>query len=231
MAAVYNGDVARDCNKGGGDPQRCNEHGLDFRLNDPPLLVAEGSYQYELAGGTLPGTIKIGGWNHFGTFEDQRFDVGGGLLGITGDDPKSIDDNYALYVVMDQLLWRVPGSEYPQGVSIFARVAGARSDRNLVEFYFDGGFTFTGMIPGRPDDAVAVGFAYTDISDQVAAFDVDSGESVARNYESLIESAYTKEIKKGWLLQPDFQYFWNPGGNIASVDDATVVGARSTILF
>ena len=43
------------------------------------------------------------------------------------------------------------GGEDPQGVAIFARFMGAPSDRNLVDFYFDGGFTFTGMIPGRPE--------------------------------------------------------------------------------
>ena len=32
------------------------------------------------------------------------------------------------------------------------------------------------MIPGRPDDGLAIGFAYTGISDRVHAFDVDFGE-------------------------------------------------------
>lgn len=38
-------------------------------------------------------------------------------------------------------------------------------------------------------------------------------------------------------VQPDFQYVWNPGGNVPdstgreSLDNATVVGARTTISF
>ncbi|MEZ5828415.1 MAG: carbohydrate porin [Hyphomicrobiales bacterium] len=231
MIGIYNGDPAPQCNKAGGDPQRCNDHGTDFELDDDPLLMAEGAYNYDLAGGRLPGTIKIGGWNHFGTFEDQRVDVGGGLIGVTGNAGKPLDHDWALYVIVDQLLWRVPGSEDPEGVGVFFRFAGAPEDRNLVDFYFDGGFTFTGMIPGRPRDAFAVGFAYTKISDDASAFDVDSGEPVARNYESLVEVAYTLELTEGWILQPDFQYFWNPGGRVAGVDDAAVVGARTTITF
>jgi CxxC motif-containing protein (DUF1111 family) len=70
---------------------------------------------------------------------------------------------------IDQLIWRVPGSEEPQGVGIFARFIGAPKDRNLIDFYFDGGLTFSGMIPGRPNDMFAIGFAYTGISDQVGA--------------------------------------------------------------
>jgi porin len=87
------------------------------------------------------------------------------------------------------------------------------------------------MIPGRSDDALAIGFAYTDISDQVHAFDVDSGEPVARNYEALIEICYTYQIKPGWTLQPDFQYIFQPGGNVPDVDDAAVLGARTSISF
>ncbi len=36
MVALYNGDPAPQCDKAGGDPQRCNDHGLDFELDDPP---------------------------------------------------------------------------------------------------------------------------------------------------------------------------------------------------
>jgi porin len=227
MVGVYNGDPAPPC--ASEDPQRCNDHGLDFELDDQPLLMVEGAYKYNQ--NRLAGTIKIGGWNHFGSFEDQRFDSGGALIAVTGNAGRPLDHNWGLYGIIDQLVWRVPGSEEPQGVGIFARVIGAPADRNLIDFYADGGVTFTGMIPGRPDDAFAVGFAYTNISNRVSAFDVDFGEPVARNYEALIEICYTYQINPGWSLQPNFQYIFQPGGNVAGVEDATVVGARTTIGF
>ncbi|MGH6866159.1 MAG: carbohydrate porin [Methyloceanibacter sp.] len=229
MVGIYNGDPAPQCNKAGGDPQRCNDHGLDFELDDPPLLMAEGAYTYNEDG--LRGIIKIGGWNHFGTFNHQRFDSGGALIAVTGNEGRPLDHNWGLYAIVDQLIWRVPGSEDPQGVGIFARFIGAPEDRNLIDFYFDGGFTFTGMIPGRPADALAIGFAYTGISDDVHAFDVDFGEPVGRNYEALIEICYTYEIKPGWSVQPDFQYIFQPGGNVSGQRDAAVVGARTSIAF
>jgi porin len=197
-------------------------------LDDPPLLMIEGKYSY---GKTLPGTIKVGGWNHFGTFEDVRFDSGGALIATTGNPGRPLDNDWGFYGIIDQLVWRVPGSDDPKGVGLFARVIGAPEDRNLVDFYFDGGITFTGMFRNRPNDALAVGFAYTGISDQVHAFDIDFGEPVARNYEALIEVCYTYEIKQGWSLQPDFQYIFQPGGNVAGVDDAVVGGVRSSINF
>ena len=62
-------------------------------------------------------------------------------------------------------------------------------------------------------------------------YDVDLAEPVARNYEALIEICYTYEIRSGWTVQPDFQYIFQPGGNVAGVDDAAVVGARTSINF
>jgi porin len=229
MIGVYNGDPPPPCNKAGGDPQRCNPHGLDFELDDPPLLMVEGSYKYNQQ--RLAGTIKVGGWNHFGTFAHQRFDSGGGLIAVTEEPGRPLDNDWGFYGIIDQLIWRVPGSEEPKGVGVFARFIGAPEDRNLVDFYVDTGITFTGMFRNRPGDALAIGFAYTNISDQVSAFDVDFGEPVARNYEALIEICYTYEIKPGWSLQPDFQYIFQPGGNVAGVDDAAVLGARTSITF
>ena len=228
MAAVYNSHPAPDC--ANGDPQVCNDRGLDFELGDPPLIFAQAAYSYNQK--ALAGTVKFGGWNDFGDFEDQRFDSGGALIAVSGLPGRVIDDNYGFYGIIDQLIWRAPGSEEEaQGIGVFARVIGAPTDRNLVDFYFDGGLTFTGMFRGRPGDALAVGFAYTGISNRASAFDVDVGETIARNYEALIEICYTYEIKPGWSFQPDFQYIFQPGGNVAGVDDAAILGARTSITF
>ena len=87
MVAVYNGDPAPPC--WSDDPQICNNHGLDFELDDPPLLMAEGVYKYNQAG--LAGAVKFGGWNHFGKFEHQRFDSGGALIAVTGNSGRPLD--------------------------------------------------------------------------------------------------------------------------------------------
>ena len=228
LVGVYNGDPAPSC--ANEHPQRCNDHGLDFELDDDPLLMVEGVYRYN-RNGRLPGAVKIGGWKHFGTFEDQRFDSGGALIAVTGNSGRPLEHNWGLYGIIDQLVWRMPGSEEPKGVGVFARLISAPEDRNLIDFYTDMGVTFTGMLGNRPNDALAIGFAYTNISDRVTAFDADFGEPVARNYEALIEIVYNYEIKPGWLLQPDFQYLFQPGGNVAGLKDAAVLGARTSISF
>lgn len=228
MIGVYNGNPAPNCSAD--DPQECNPDGLDFGLRDNALLMAEGSYSYTLGGGALPGTIKVGGWNHFGSFEHLYVDAGGNPIAISGNNGKPLDNDYALYVILDQLLWHAPGTEEGQGLGFFTRFAGAPDDRNYVDFYFDVGLTFTGMIPGRPNDALAIGYAYTSISNKAQAYNVTNGDPAGDGYEALIEIAYTMEVVDGWTLQPDFQYIMNPDGGVEA-DNATVIGARSTFSF
>jgi porin len=223
-AGLFNGDPAGPCDT---DPQVCNPHNLEFRIKDPPLLYVEGVYKYHQGAGQLPGTIKLGGWRHFGDFEAAR------------DPDRIIDGNYGLYAIIDQMIYRMPGEGDPKGISVFGRVIGAPSDRNIVDIYWEAGLTFFGVRPSRPDDILGIGFAYTGISDQFSAFQRGSGETIIANYEALLEIAYTAEIVPGWYVQPDFQYFWNPGGRVVPnpddptkpIPDAAVLGLRTTINY
>ena len=235
MTAVYDDDPIGPCAEDL-DPGQCNKNGLEFRLDDPPLLLAEADYSYN-QGGARPGIIKFGGWYDFGKFDDQRLDVNHGLQAITGLDPLEHDGTYGIYGIIDQMVYRLPGDGDAKGVSVFARVIGSPSDRNQIDAYFDTGVVFTGIIRRRPNDVFGVGLAYTGISDDASAFDRDSGLSVIRNHEVFLEISYTAEIVPGWTLQPDFQYIWTPGGNMPDdtgtrpIKDATVLGARTTISF
>jgi porin len=111
MLGVYNGDPAgAHCT---GNPQVCDDNGLDFRFDSPPLLMAEGSYKYNQEG-HLPGTIKIGGWNQFGTLHNQPFGSGSPTVAVTFDSVP-IKSDWAIYGIIDQLLWRVPGQQGCKG--------------------------------------------------------------------------------------------------------------------
>ena len=235
MIGVYNGDPANpDCTNE--NPQVCNSDGLDFNLDSPALLMVEGRYKYNLTD-HLPGEIKIGGWDHFGSFPDKRFDSDDQPIAIALNQGRPIDGDWAIYGIIDQLVWRLPGSEDPKGIGLFGRIMGAPSDQNLVDFYAEAGITFSGMIPHRADDLLGIGFAYTGVSDRVHGFDIDSALPVAQNHEAVLEICYTAQLKSGWTLQPDFQYFWQPGGNVpdtsgnGAVENAAVFGARTTLNF
>ena len=208
---VYNGDPAgAHCT---GNPQVCDDDGLDFRLDTPPLMIAEGSYKYN-QNGQLPGTVKVGGWNQFGTLHNQPFGLGAPTVAMTFNSVP-IESDWAIYGIVDQLVWRVPDSKVPKGIGLFARVIGAPGQQNLVDFYADGGVTFSGMMPHRADDKL--GYRprlYRHIQRRALALDVETGRPIARTYEALFEICYTAQLNPGWTLQPDFQYIWQPGGGI-----------------
>jgi porin len=220
MAAVFSGEEARDCPPDE-DPQRCNPYGLDFPFGDGALFMAEGFYKYKA--GELPGRVKLGGWVHTGDFENLA-------------DPMVTEDgDYGLYAVWDQTIANLDSNG--RNIAIFARIIGAPEDRNEIDFYAEGGITVTGPLACRPNDLLGIGFAYTGISDSAQQADVNQGLSVIRDYESLLEVSYTASIIPGFSIQPDLQYFWNPGAGVPNssgtkpVENALVLGVRSTINY
>ncbi len=214
LAAVFNGYPA---DPNAVDPQRANRHGLNFRVDDPPLFMVEGQFKYEFG---LPGMLRLGGWRHFGDFTDQR----------TG---APIDGDHGLYAVVDQQLWN---GGWDQGVSVFGRISGSPDKQNLIDFYFDMGIVASGLVPGRAKDSFGVAFGYGDISARARAADIDAALPVIRDYEAVVEFKYEAEVMPGWTVSPDFQYIWNPGGGVenpnrpgVAVGNTAVFGVRSVI--
>jgi porin len=64
-----------------------------------------------------------------------------------------------------------------------------------------------------------------------------SGPLRVGSFEALLEICYTAQLSTGWTLQPDFQYFWQPGGGPpepsgkGTIANAAVWGVRTTINF
>jgi porin len=264
-AAIFNGDPA---GPGLGNPVERDPFGLSFRVNDRPLFIVELAHAYgqeqlgsarenpnqegysartsarRSSASDLPGTVKIGAWVHTGWFADQRLDAQGGLLAVSNGPPLQHRGNYALYGVVDQMLWRLPGGT-DRGVSFFLRGMAAPSDRNLIDLYADGGFTFRGPIASRPGDTMGLGLAFGRVSARAAAFDRDviavTGTPMpVRDLEATIELSYQWQLANNWFVQPDLQYVLHPGGNIVNplnpsstspIPNALVFGMRTTMKF
>ena len=114
----------------------------------------------------------LGAWVNTGSFADQRFNTQGALLAIAGGAPLQHQGNDAIYGVVDQMLWRVPGPG-DRSLNFFMRAMAAPGDRNLIDVYTDGGFAFKGLIERRANDTTGLGFAVGRISPAGAAFDRD----------------------------------------------------------
>ena len=196
LAAVFNGDPA---GPGEGDPQLRNKYGVNFRLKDPPFVIAEAQFRNN-QGKTDTGlatTLKFGAWAHFGKFNDNRLADDGTLLADpdgSGRPLKRRTDN-GVYGVFEQQLYRPQGGDARSGITLFGLASGSPQDRNLINFWFQTGLVFAGMIPSRPDDKVGAIFEYSRYSNSVRAFEQDQIAftgipEVIQDYEADLELNY-----------------------------------------
>ena len=216
-----------------------------FSFRGGAFLMAEVGYtpnQKKGAAG-LPGAYKFGAWYHTSSrFGDQRFDNTGLSLAdpMSAGIPRDHSGNWGIYGVVDQMLYRVPGTD-DQGLSAFARVGGSPDDRNLISLYADGGLVYKGPIPGRPDDKIGIAAAYARIGDNARGLDRDTSFFggffyPVRSSEAMIELTYQAKLAPWWTLQTDLQYNIRPGGGVLNDDgrlrqNAWVFGLRSVLTF
>ena len=251
-AAVFNGDPS---GPGDADPQIRDHHGLAFRVNDPPWVIGQVRFNYDIdiGGRPLAGNFTPGAWKHYGSFDSQRFTAEGlSIADPSGSGvPAKLRGNYGIFAVIEQVLYRPPEvkdnttSASIPGVTAFGRIAYSPPDRNLIDLYLDGGIGFVGFTPGRPLDRFGVAMAYMRISNTARALDLDTQsftgvQSPVRSNETLIEMIYEAHIKPGWLVAPYFQYVFRPSGGIPNpndpsgtsrIGDAAVFGVTTTIRY
>ncbi|WP_441239280.1 carbohydrate porin [Bradyrhizobium sp. 930_D9_N1_4] len=252
FGAVFNGDPS---GPGDQDPQLRDHHGLAFRVNDPPWVIGQVRFNYDIdiGGRSLAGNFTPGAWKHYGSFDSQRFTTDGQSIADPGGTgiPAKLKGNYGIFAVIEQVLYRPPEvkdnstSASIPGITAFGRIAYSPPDRNLIDLYLDGGIGFVGFTPGRPLDRFGVAMAYMRISNTARSLDVDTNvytgiQGPVRSNETLIEMIYEAHIKPGWLIAPYFQYVLRPSGGIPTpndptgvsrIGDAAVFGVTSTIRY
>jgi porin len=129
-----------------------------------------------------------------------------------------------------------------------ARFADQRVDRaglplaspasTLIDFHFDGGLTYSGLLPGRQSDLAGVGLSYERISRERRGYSEDvravTGVSLPLpDFELAVELSYQAQLAPWWIVQPDLQIIVHPGARLtaAKEDDAVVLGLRTGISF
>jgi porin len=234
LIGIFNGDPA---GPGASDPQFRNRYGLNFRVTDPALVMGEAQFRSntEAKDTGLASTLKIGAWAHFGSFDDMRVANDGKLLADPSGSGVAAKrrGNNGFYGIIEQQLYRPSGGSADSGISVYGRISASPSDRNLIDFYVDGGIVVSGMVPGRPDDKFGGGFIYSQFSKGVRDFDGDQiafgNAAVQRDFEANLELNYQFQMMKNWTLQPNMQFIWHPNGNADR--DAMVVGVRSFVQY
>jgi porin len=244
-AAFFNGNPAPS---GPGNPQVRNSSGTNFLIGEGGFMpIAELAYSFDEQpiSSTNLSDVKLGAWYHTGEFPDQRRDSSGLSLASPGTNgiPAMHGGNFGAYTIVDKMLWRRPDTA-TEGFAAFFRLGYAPPDRNLFSLEIDAGLTFKGLVPTRELDVLGVGTVYGRIGyarrldrDQVLFTGI---ERPIRDYESALEITYEARIAPWWLLQPDLQLIFHPGGYIRApppapigqaIPNALVIGVRSGITF
>jgi porin len=105
--------------------------------------------------------------------------------------------------------------------------------------------TYKGIFPRRELDLLGVAASYARIGNAGRRLDRDDVLFTGiprpiRDYEMVFELTYQARIAPWWVLQPDLQLIFHPGGHIAGlpplpesrpIPNALVVGLRSAITF
>ncbi|WLA86960.1 carbohydrate porin [Bradyrhizobium elkanii] len=245
LGGIFDGDQA---GPGPGDPQERNRYGVNFRVNDPPLLLGQMQYAWNNKKGdpNLTGQIKFGGWQHFGSFADQRLASNGVSLAApaSSGEPLLLSGDIGGWAVLEQQVYRVPhrrrsrnrrvrqGRRHPCrpqpdrslrrcGHRVH-RSAGRATERQVRDR--------SGLRP-RLERAQALDADYRTL--------VDPNWPV-RSFEGLLTAVYQYQIKDGWTVQPNFQYILHPGGGATlptgplagkALRNASVFGLRTTLKF
>ena len=157
----------------------------------------------------LAGAYRVGLW--YDGQPKERF---------AGGSPRR--DDVGFYVSLDQaVLKENADADDAQGLGLFARYGYAHDDVNEIDCFWSVGGQYRGLLAGRDDDVLGLGFARGGLVRE-AGFD--------KSGESILEVYYSARLA-GWLnVTPSVQYVWSPGG-ADGVANACALGIRVQMAF
>jgi porin len=250
LGGVFNGSpIPRDSPS----TPTSNPHGVSFPLDVGTLAIAELQYSYGSsaqgkanADGALPGNYKLGAWYDSYKFDDQQTDTIGLPLAnpLSNGTAAGRHGNFSLYGVADQMIWRSK-DDASRTLNVFIRpMFTPYRDRNLVSASVNAGLALHAPFSGRDSDAFGVEMGTAWASSGASAFDKQmqvfqpSVYTPIRGSETFVEATYQFQVLPSWQIQPDIQYFINPGLGIANPEEPTqrtknefVLGLRTNVNF
>jgi len=165
--------------------------------------------QFDSGKGPMPGAYRVGVWND--PQNKERF-----------SDGKVMRDDVGLYISCDQMVYKEnEGAGDSQGLGVFTRAGWANKKVNEITDFLSLGFQYQGLIEGRDDDVLGLGYAK-------GIFSTEAGYADA--FESVVEIYYNAQVAPWVAVSPSVQFVDNPGGDNA-VEDSVIFGLRAQSVF
>ncbi|MEQ1825870.1 MAG: carbohydrate porin [Pirellula sp.] len=170
--------------------------------------------------GEFPMTMRVGFWRH-----ENKDD----WTEITLDpNPRTFGRNHGFFITGDQMIWKENGAEDDQGLGVFVQYFSSPSNRNVIDQYLGGGLVYKGLLAGRDEDYVGLGFAKAIFSDPFRAQEAVVNNVIIEHSETAVETFYKWFVRDSFSVQPDLQYIARPSGQHR---DALVAGLRFEVVF
>lgn len=180
------------------------------------FLISQWNVNWELDA-TRPGSMGMGGW------------IQTGRTATAGSDQGGVKNVPGFYFQWDQALWS-PGAEFAAqggGVRFFGQFGWSDPKKNPVGWSIMAGLSATGVIPGRPADALGLMGAYSHFTGRSGVYESTqpSGLPAASGgSESSLELFYLAQLTSWLYLQPGLLWIRTPGGGApAPLNDALML--------
>ncbi|MET0617444.1 MAG: carbohydrate porin [Luteibacter sp.] len=223
------------------NPERRNNNGVDFGLNDSTgvLVPVEVGYETSFATDPYPKHLKIGGWYNSAPFTDPELNTGGLHRGLVGGAARSYDGGrYGVYVLGDKVVWKPDPATNTRNLALFGSLTGPLDNAETYTLQATGGFLWTGMSAARPTDSFGFQATWFKFSRKAVGFEDDvihkqggSDDHFSRD-ELMTELNYSYKLFPVVSLVPNLQYIVHPDilGNSVGVKrvsaNALVIGLR-----
>lgn len=157
----------------------------------------------------LDGRFAVGGWRHTGLVYDLHDD------GLT-------DGTWGPFVVCEQTIWRSRATK-GRSAAAFFQVGSADPSVSPVSSHVGGGVRVAGLLAGRPDDVLGIGFTRATLS-----YDREAGEWL--DPETAVGVFYKWWVTPALAFSPAVQYVRHPSGRLTG-QPAVSLTIRSEIAF
>lgn len=176
--------------------------------------------KWETDKGKMPGHYRLGWWYR----PNERKVFKNTLDGRLRDEYRG--DDVGFYLGADQMVWKENDNvKDDQGLGLFSRFGWAHRDINRIDYYWQVGCSYKGLIPTRDKDVTAFSVAQGIVSEQ---YRHNVNHSADR--ETVYEWYYQIQLTPWCTISPDLQVITNPGGG-KDAHDAFVGGVRLRIIF
>ncbi|GHC10522.1 carbohydrate porin [Cerasicoccus arenae] len=194
-----------------------SKRGVDFHFDplDGTMFLAEICYHWRVDFGqpqALSGSAQVGGYHDTAQFTR----ITKPPAGVSPTKPGLS----AAWVILEQQL--IAGESVDDiGLTtwLLASWGGPKSIANS-PWFFSTGFVYEGLLPSRPDDALAFGYSINWFNNQLTG----------QNHETDIELTYLIQLTPWLSIQPDLQVILDPNG-MNSINDALVLGFQCAVDF